>query len=49
MVKSRVARSASMPSAQRREVDRAAVVERDAPGAVALGERKRRAAARARA
>ena len=44
IVKSRVARSSSIVPAQRREVDRAARFEGDAPGAVALGERKRRTA-----
>ena len=48
IVKSRVARSSSIVPGQRREVDRAPVVERDAPGAVPLRERERRAARAAR-
>ncbi len=46
-VKSRRARSSGSDAVQRREVDAAALVH-DAPGAVALRQRKRRAAARAR-
>ena len=47
-VKSRVAEVVLDPVRERREVDGPAVLERDPPGSVALGERKRRAAARSR-